>query len=310
MREISPQVWEVGPSDVALPRRDREAHKGKFGKVCILGGAVGYTGAPVLAARAAMRTGSGLVSVLVPEPIYPTVATHLTCSMPWPLPADTGGGAGQWNGLETLSMVALGLKKGTFSKEALDPALKRMEGADTALVGPGLSRSPAAAWLARKLIEKLDCPLVVDADGINALSGHIDVLDKRTILTVLTPHEREFIRLGVEISPDRVAAARNFAVAHGCVLVLKGHRTVTAFPDGDAFVNTTGNPGMAKGGSGDALAGMILSLLGQGIDPKRAVPWAVCLHGLAGDLAAEELGEYGMTPMDLIEKIPQTMKKF
>ncbi len=310
MREIAPQVWEVGLGDVALPRRDREAHKGRFGKVSILGGAVGYAGAPVLAAKAAVRTGSGLVSVLVPEPIYPTVAAHLTCAMPWPLPADTGGGAVQWNGLETLSLVALGLKSGTFSKDALTPALERMKEADAALVGPGLSRVPAAAWLARKLVEKLDCPLVVDADGINALSGHIDVLDKRAALTVLTPHEREFIRLGVEISPDRVTAARSFAVAHGCVLVLKGHRTVTAFPDGDAFVNTTGNPGMAKGGSGDVLAGMVLSLLGQGVAPKRAVPWAVCLHGLAGDLAAEELGEYGMTPLDLIEKIPQTMKKF
>jgi len=263
-----------------------------------------------MAAKAAVRTGSGLVSVLVPEPIYPIVAAHLTCAMPWPLPADTGGGASQWNGLDPLGMVALGLKTGTLSKEALDPALERMGEADAALVGPGMSRAPNAAWLARKLIEKLDCPLVVDADGINALSGHIDVLDKRAAFTVLTPHEREFIRLGVEIGPDRVEAARGFAMAHGCVLVLKGHRTVTAFPDGDAFVNTTGNPGMAKGGSGDALAGMILSLLGQGIDPKQAVPWAVCLHGQAGDLAAEELGEYGMTPLDLIEKIPQTMKEF
>lgn len=297
------QAWEVTSGDVVLPHRDREAHKGVFGKVAILGGSVGLSGAPVLAAQAAVRTGSGLVCVLVPDLIWPLVAQKLTCAMPWPLPSDTSVNGG-------LGWVAAGLTRGAVSKEALKPALEKIGEMDAALIGPGMSRAPAASWVARELVKKVEGPLVVDADGINALSGHIDVLDSREgRLTVLTPHAREFIRLGEEIG-ERVGTARAFAMAHRCILVLKGHRTVTAFPDGECFVNTTGNPGMATGGSGDVLAGMILSLLGQGIEPKKAVPWAVCLHGAAGDLAAEELGEYGMTPLDIIEKIPQTIKAF
>jgi len=292
MREIGAKVWEVAPDDVALPRRDREAHKGDFGRACILGGAVGYSGAPVLAARAAVRTGAGLVTVLVPEPIYPIVAAKLECAMPWPMTADR--------------------TTGTLGRGAYPKALEMLMSADAALMGPGLSREEGAAWVARKLTVELQCPLVLDADGINALEGHIDVLDsRRGRLTVLTPHDGEFARLTGHLpGEDRVAEARGFAAGHGCVLVLKGHRTVTAFPDGRAFVNTTGNPGMAKGGSGDVLAGMLVSLLAQGIPAEKAVPWGVCLHGQAGDLAAEELGEYGMTPVDLLQKIPETMKRF
>ena len=160
-------------------------------------------------------------------------------------------------------------------------------------------------------MEEVEKPLVLDADGINAVAEHIHVLKtRRGSLTVLTPHDGEFLRLTRDksIGTDREKAAADFAREHDCVLVLKGHRTITAFPDGETFVNTTGNPGMAKGGSGDVLAGMILSLLGQGIDPKRAIPSAVWLHGRAGDLAAEDLGEYGMTPTDLLERIPHAIR--
>ena len=292
------------PEQVKLPYRDREAHKGMFGNVAVVGGSVGFTGAPVMAAEAAVRTGSGLVYALVPEHIWPIVAAKLTCAMAFPLPGDRSS----MIDTDPLSQIATGISEGVFSKSALEPAVKRLEEMDAVLIGPGMSRAKSAATLARRLTLKLNCPLVLDADGINAFSGHIDELDRRSGITVLTPHPREFIRLGVELGEDRVEIARNFAMEHHCVLVLKGHRTVTAFPDGDCFVNTTGNPGMAKGGSGDVLAGMILSLIGQGIPLKQAVPWAVCLHGQAGDLAAGELGEYGMTPVDLIEKIPLTMK--
>lgn len=298
MREMGAKTWEVGPDDVSLPHRDRKAHKGNFGRVCILGGSVGYSGAPVLAAQAAVRTGAGLVTVLVPEPVWPVAAAKLSGAMPFPMPA--------------IPWEAAGPGRGTLSRLALDRAAEHMDKADAVLIGPGLSRNEDAAWVCRRLIERLTCPLVLDADGINALEGHIDVLDSRGgRLTVLTPHDGEYARLAGELpGADRVEAARSFAMGRGCVLVLKGHRTVTAFPDGEVFVNTTGNPGMAKGGSGDVLAGMILSLLGQGLMAEQAVPWAVCLHGQAGDLAAEELGEYGMTPIDLIGKIPKTLKKF
>ena len=150
----------------------------------------------------------------------------------------------------------------------------------------------------------MDIPVVVDADGINALAGHIDILDKRSAPTVLTPHEGEFARLtGCELPvKDRLSAARDFARQHNCVLVLKGQGTVTAAPDGSAYINTTGNPGMAKGGSGDVLAGMIAALLGQkhleDSIPELAAA-AVFFHGLAGDLCARKLGEYAMLPTDL-----------
>ena len=280
MKQIGDKLWEVAPADISLPHRDRNAHKGNFGRVVILGGAVGYSGAPVLAAKAAVRTGAGLVTVLVPEPVWPVAAAKLECAMPRPLPA--------------VPWAAVGPGRGTFSRLALDRALETMSGADAALIGPGLSREPDAAWVSRKLTSVLACPLILDADGINALVGHI-----------------EFARLTGRVpGEDRVGAARAFAAAHQCVLVLKGHRTVTALPDGRAYVNTTGNPGMAAGGSGDVPSGLLLALLGQGIPPEQAAPWAVCLHGQAGDLAAAEKGEYSMAPTDLMEKLPETLKRF
>lgn len=260
----------------ALPVRDPEGHKGTFGKVHILAGSAGFTGAPWLASSAAVRTGSGLVYLWTQPEVWPVLAAKCGSAMPAPVPA--------------------------FSE-----LLEKMDSGQAALIGPGLGRSRKTDTRTLRLIEKLKTPLVLDADGINAAAEHRDVLNIRAgRLTVLTPHDGEFLRLTREegIGPDRERAAADFARQTGCVLVLKGHRTITAFPDGETFRNTTGNPGMAKGGSGDLLAGMILSLLGQGIDPKRAVPAAVWLHGRAGDLAAEQLGEYGMAPEDLLDRIP------
>ena len=263
-----------------LPVRARDGHKGTFGKVHILAGCVGFTGAPALASSAAVRTGSGLVFLSVPQEIWPVMAVKCQEAMPSPVPA-------------------------------FPILLDKMNACDAVLIGPGLGRSRKTDVRTLRLIERVQRPLVLDADGINAAAEHIDVLDtRRDRLTVLTPHDGEFLRLtrGKGIGPDREAAASAFARQWGCVLVLKGHRTITAFPDGDVFVNTTGNPGMAKGGSGDLLAGMILSLLGQKIPPKQAVPGAVWLHGRAGDLAAEKQGEYGMTPMDLLAEIPAAIQ--
>lgn len=269
----------------AFPRRERTAHKGDFGRVYILAGSVGFTGASVLAAAGALKTGAGLVTVGTPQSAYPAVAAKLLCAMPKPLP-------------ETDGIVA---------ERALPGIFKALRSADAALVGPGLGR---ADTVARAVIAETSCPLVVDADGINALAGHIDVLEaRRDKVTVLTPHMGEFCRLLGQTPKEPREAARRFAAERGCVVVLKGHRTLTAFPDGEVFVNPTGNPGMATGGSGDVLAGMIASLLGQGFDPKWAVPAAVYLHGRAGDLAAETLGEYAMTAGDLVTYIPAAMKE-
>lgn len=264
-----------------LPVRDRDGHKGTFGKVHILAGSVGFTGAPALSSAAAVRTGSGLVHLWVPQEIWPVLAIKCQSAMPAPVPP-------------------------------FPALLEKLNQGDGVLIGPGLGRSRKTDVRTCRLLQRVQTAVVLDADGINAVAEHIDVLDtRRGRVTVLTPHDGEFIRLtgGTPLGPDREAAAAAFARAHGCVLVLKGHRTITAFPDGETFVNTTGNPGMAKGGSGDVLAGMILSLLGQGLPPKQAVPAAVWLHGRAGDLAAEALGEYGMTPDDLLQQIPAAIRQ-
>ena len=260
----------------AIPPRDPEGHKGTFGKVHILAGSAGFTGAPALASAAAVRTGSGLVFLWTSREVWPVLAVKCGSAMPAPVPP-------------------------------FPELLLKMNSGEAALIGPGLGRSRKSDVRTLRLIEKLTVPLVLDADGINAAAEHRDVLTTRAgRLTVLTPHDGEFLRLtrGEGIGPDRARAAADLARQTGCVLVLKGHRTVTAFPDGETFLNTTGNSGMAKGGSGDLLAGMILSLLGQGIESKRAVPAAVWLHGRAGDLAAERYGEYGMIPEDLLDHIP------
>lgn len=272
-----------------LPRRPRESHKGDYGKVYILGGKVGYTGAPVLAAASALRMGAGLVSLGVPQAIYPIVAGHCLCAMPSPLPCDGEGG---------------------LSSAALPAALAAMAGKSAVLVGPGLGRTAAVKEAVLAALSEVRCPLVLDADGINALDGHIDVLAaRRDRVTVLTPHGGEFARLLGREDFDPLADGAAFAQANGCVLVLKGHRTLTLLPDGQAFQNTTGNPGMATGGSGDVLAGMLLSLLGQGFPAAQAAYAAVYLHGLAGDLAAQRLGEYAMTPADLLDALPEAIRQ-
>ena len=267
-----------------LPYRDRSAHKGQFGKVFLLAGSQGYTGAPVFAANAAVRTGAGLVFLGVPANIYPIVAVKCDEAMPFPLP-------------ETYDMI-----------------LKKAQSCDVALIGPGLGRSEESDTLVRQLLHDLTIPVVLDADGINAISGHINILDERRAPTILTPHEGEFHRLTgcpLPIS-DRLSAACSFAQEHHCILVLKGQGTVTAAPDGIYFQNTSGNPGMAKGGSGDVLAGMIAALLGQkqlaSFSPAFLTAAAVYFHGLAGDLCAQQLGEYGMTPSDMLAAIPSVLK--
>ena len=268
-----------------LPARDPGGHKGTFGKVLCVGGSVGYTGAPIFASRAAVRTGSGLVFLGVPESIWQVAAVKSDEAMPFPM-RDMDGKL-----------------HGCF-----DEITRRAEGCDAVLYGCGLGRSIGLDELIRQVLT-IPRPLVLDADGINALAGHMDVLKRRSAVTVLTPHEGEFARIGGDLRRSRIDAAVDFAQAHGVYLVLKGPGTVVAAPDGRCAVNTTGNDGMAKGGSGDVLAGMLVSLLGQGMDAFDACCAAVYLHGLAGDLAAADKGKWGMTPTDLLEQIPYAIKE-
>lgn len=272
-------IIEVEQGTFRLPRRQRQAHKGDFGRVYIWAGSMGCTGAPVFAANAAVRTGSGLVFLGVPEDIWSVVAVKCNEAMPHPLANDA------------------------------HEVLERMPACDAVLVGPGLGRGGQTGRLVRQLVSKLDIPLVLDADGLNALAEQPELLNGRSAPTVITPHEGEFARLtGCDLPvADRPAAALDFARKYNCTVVLKGHRTVTAAPGGRVWINTTGNPGMAKGGSGDVLAGMIVSLIGQGFCAPESAAMAVWLHGRAGDLAAGELGEYGMTPTDLLAYLPRAL---
>ena len=270
-----------------LPPRKKDGHKGTFGKVYVLGGCVGFTGAPVLASKGALRMGSGLVYVGVPKEIYPIVAVKSEEAMPYPLP-DEGG---------------------KVSACALKEIFRISDKCDAVLVGCGLGRSCGVDETVWEVLRHTENPVVLDADGINAMKGHMDILQERKgRVTVVTPHDMEFRRMGGDLSVDRVQAAKAFAAENGCILVLKGHRTVVAAPDGRVAVNTIGNSGMATGGSGDVLGGMILSLLGQGADAFEAAALAVWLHGKAGELAAAEKTEYGMLPGDMVELIPASIK--
>ena len=248
-----------------LPRRDPMGHKGTFGKVLCICGSVGFSGAAVFAGRAAVRTGSGLVYLGVPEPVWPVAAMKCDEVMPFPLPSEEG-------------------KLSPLAEEAIR---QRAGGCDAVLVGCGLGRSPGCDGLVRRLLD-LPRPLVLDADGINALSGHMDALSRRRDrITVLTPHEGEFVRAGGDLSPGRERAAADFAREHGVYLVLKGPGTIAAAPDGRRMV----------------------SLLGLGLPPMDACCAAVWLHGRAGDLAAREVGLWGMTPSDLLDRIPAALRE-
>ena len=290
VREVScpVQTVEADFARAAVPPRRPDGHKGDFGKVLVVGGAVGYTGAPYLTASAAVQSGCGLVYLGVPESIWEIEAVRCVSAMPFPL-AD---------------------RRGRLSRHALPELLERLEGCDVLALGPGLGRGESARQLVLEVLRQTEKPVVLDADGINALEGHIDSLDsRRGRVTILTPHGGEFARIGERLAGDPVGTARTFAREHGCVLVLKGHRTVTAGPEGNVLVNTTGNSGLAKGGSGDVLTGLVASLLAQGASPVMAAAGAVWIHGRAGELAAAALTEYCVTPEDVIAAFPRVFSE-
>lgn len=268
-----------------LPDRNPWGHKGNFGKLLLLCGSRGYTGAAFFAAMGALRSGAGLVFLGVPESIYGIEAVKLNEPVIFPLP-DAGG---------------------RLSANAVPEILTRLPQMDAVLVGPGLGQSEGTLAVARVVLEKAECPVVVDADGINVLSAHRDLLRGRKSPTILTPHDGEFARLGGVIGEDRMAAAAALAEELGCVVLLKGHET--CITDGtDGYLNPTGNPGMAVGGSGDVLAGVITALLGAGLPPLEAAACGAWLHGAAGDRCAAELGQYGMLPTDMLSALPRLMK--
>ncbi|MBQ4545358.1 MAG: NAD(P)H-hydrate dehydratase [Oscillospiraceae bacterium] len=257
-------ITEIDRCHISLPVRDKFAHKGSFGKVLLICGSEKYTGAAFFSAQAAVNTGSGLVFLSVPKKIRPTLAAKLN------------------------EPILTDRKAPDFKPDAT-------------LLGCGIGLSRKSSALVKREIYAPSNPLILDADAITLCAKDRLSLKNSARTLILTPHEGEFSRLVPEFdSSRREEFAANFARENRCVLVLKGHRTITAAPDGRLFANTTGNPGMAKGGSGDVLAGIITSLVGQGIPPTEASYTGVWLHGAAGDAASEMYGEYSMTPTDML----------
>jgi len=272
-----------------LPRRSPDAHKGHFGLALIVGGSRGMTGAVGLAGMAALRGGAGLVRLAVPDACLDTVAAYEPSYMTVPLPDDD---------------------QGHIAADAYEKIIHAAEPATVIAVGPGMGRSEGLDELIGRLYRKPAQPMVFDADAINALAAQPEILSQAAGPRILTPHPGEFARLiAKRLDGDaREEAAVELAARCGIIVVLKGHRTLIS--DGRRRVkNSTGNPGMATGGSGDVLTGLIAALVCQGLEPFDAARLAVHLHGLAGDHAAAELGEVSMIASDLIEFLPDAFEE-
>jgi ADP-dependent NAD(P)H-hydrate dehydratase / NAD(P)H-hydrate epimerase len=279
------------PSDFAslLAPRTRDANKGSYGHVLVIGGSLGKAGAAAMAGFAALRAGAGLSTVATPKSVLATVAGFHPELMTESLP-ETEHGTISWRALEA----------------GFDALLERK----TIAIGPGISRNSETAEFVRAIVNGRDTSMAVDADGLNAFEGAADKLNGHGRTLVITPHPGEMSRLTgltiAEIQANRLQVARNFAREHELMVVLKGHRTLIAAPDGTVWVNPTGNPGMATGGTGDILTGMVAGLIAQHPrHPLEATALAVYLHGLAGDLASESVGENSLVATDLVRFLPQ-----
>lgn len=273
-----------------LPRHP-DTHKGDYGHLLVIAGSVGKTGAAAMACQAAMRMGAGLVTLAIPKSLNPIMEMKLTEVMTEPLP-------------ET--------PKQTLSLRAFKAISRLCENKKAVIIGPGLGTFKETQLLVLKLIKTLDLPIILDADGLTALATQPKTLPVANHLLILTPHPGEMARLMQttikEILEDRIGISRNFSQTYGVHLILKGHPSLITTPKGEVFINPTGNPGMASGGTGDVLAGMIGGLVCQGFEILPSLQMAVYLHGMAGDQGAQELGEKSLMATDIIEKIPTLLK--
>lgn len=273
-----------------VPARPREGHKGTFGHVLVVAGSVGKSGAAMLTSRAALRTGAGLTTLACPESVLRS---------------------GEDKPAEIMTLPLAETPDRTLAARALDPLLLASKNATVVAIGPGLSLHPETQSVIRELIARLSIPVIIDADGLNALADHLDPLKRPHGPLILTPHPGEMGRLtklgSREVQRRRIDLAAEFAKTYQVVLALKGARTVVASPDGRATLNPTGNSGMATAGTGDVLTGVIAALAAQGLTPAEAARLGVYLHGWAGDLIASERGERGMMAGDLIDRIPAAL---
>jgi NAD(P)H-hydrate epimerase len=287
------RIFLVEESDVrkTFPQRASNSHKHSVGKIFAIAGSKGMMGAALLCSQSAMRSGAGQVILGIPDSEYLTIAKRTLEVMPLGLPSTS---------------------KGSISLEAMEEIEKRIAWANVLLLGCGLSGNDETQQLVRLLIQKTNKPVVIDADGLNALVGNLTLLkDRRSKNVVVTPHRGEFSRLigfpSQEIEQNKFSLAANFAKEYNLILVLKGAPTITAIPSGEIFVNSTGNPGMSTAGTGDVLTGIIASLLGQGNSVAEAAINGVFVHGRAGDITAGKLGMHGMIASDMIKNLPNAI---
>lgn len=286
-------TYRVHAEDVrhVLPRRPHTAHKYSVGKVFVIAGSRTLTGAPFMTAVAALRAGAGAVILGVPKSLHPSLIRKVTEVMITPLE-------------ET--------DEGTISPEALETIQERLRWADVVALGPGLSQNLETRKLVHTLVPSIVQPLVLDADGLGMMAYDISLLKKRRFSTIITPHVGELRSLTKldrgAIERERVEVARSQAHALNTIVVLKGSPTIVGTPDGHAFMNSTGNPGMATAGAGDVLTGIIASFAAQGMTPKEAAWAGVFVHGLAGDIAAEKFGQRSLMAMDILEAVPEALR--
>lgn len=286
MEHININVTDYETLEKLMPKRQENSHKGDYGKLLIVGGSEGMTGAITLAAESAIRCGTGLITVGVPENLNPIFEEKLTEQMSLPLPDHDGN----------------------LTIACAEKILERAEKCDCLVFGPGIGRSPEITDILRVILKSWDKPLIIDADGLYALSKDMDILKNSACDIILTPHEMEFSYLTgydvKDIQKNRLSYSREFAEKYGVTLILKGSNTVISFKDGVQYINIWGNSGMAKGGSGDVLAGMIGAFLSRKVSPENASILGVGYHSLAGDKAAELYGKNSLTPKDIISSIP------
>lgn len=288
IKDYFAEVTDIKKALDSLKPIPRDAHKGTKGTAVIFGGSFGMAGAPMLSARSALRSGAGMVKVCLPESVYSVAAAYLPEAV----------------------FAPLNESNGKFSADAFSNDL--LKKADSVLLGPGMGMSDGTVSLTAKLILSAKVPVVIDADGLNALALEPEILKSATANIIVTPHPGEMARLlkktVEEIQNSRIASAIEFANSYGVITVLKGAYTVIASPNGKLYINTTGNNALATAGSGDMLAGIITAFLANGMEPLKAAVSAVCLHGAVGDLTAFELGGRGVITSDMIERLPLIFK--
>jgi NAD(P)H-hydrate epimerase len=293
--EVGPRQYLITPDMVRFHIRSRkpDAHKGDAGHLLVVAASTGKTGAAAMTAGSAMRVGAGLVTLGIPESLNHVLETQLIEAMTFPLPERTAGILG--------------------GEDAFVKIMALMPGKQCLATGPGLGTDPDTIELICRIVQACEIPIVIDADGLNSLVGRTDILNKLKAPAVLTPHPGEMARLANittrEVQSNRISCAREFALKFNVHIVLKGACTVIAHPDGSIYVNTTGNPGMASGGMGDVLTGIIAGLITQGLSIKKAAQVGVFLHGATADHLSEKIGPTGFLATEVMDEIPQQIKR-